>query len=81
MSEPRFVKCVFRDGDTRSYPYRHDGEEPIEVGMRVEAPSPKGGFRTVLIVEILDAEPELPAGVVMRAIRIIPPAPEAEAVA
>jgi hypothetical protein len=55
----QFVKCKFRENDTRAYTYQWDGE-PLEPGdiVRIEDNRNPGWWKRVWVVETTNGEPD-----------------------
>lgn len=51
----QFVACKFREGDTRTYTYHHDGE-PLDIGDRVVVTTNRGPS-TVIVAAISTEQP------------------------
>lgn len=53
----QFIRCRFREGDTRTYTYHNDGE-PVAVGDFVKVPDNRAdGWKRVEVVDIDAQEP------------------------
>ena len=55
MSNRQFVICKFREEDTRTYTYHHDGE-PVAVGDRVVVSTDRGA-QAITVAEIIEKAP------------------------
>lgn len=62
MTDPQFVVCTFRKGDTRSYTYHNDGD-PVAAGDEVKVEDPRsteGGWKRVYVVSVGGKKPPFP---------------------
>jgi hypothetical protein len=57
----QFIRCAFREGDSRSYTYHLDSDQPAQIGDRMRVPDKDGdGWRKVWIVGLADVAPPFP---------------------
>lgn len=54
-----YVAVRFNPNQSRTYTYRHDGDEPLEAGQMVRVPAPRDedGWKAVEVESVTDEEP------------------------
>lgn len=69
-----FVTIKFRPGDAKQFAYVYEGDEPIEVGQRVDVPGRAGDVTVRVVAVSTEPPPRVPPGTkFVRVSRVWPP--------